>query len=198
MTTRATVRMDARLDSMTRAKLEELATRFRRSRAAVLREVMQWGLRRGPVARSERDDPHGPFQSLFFEVEAELHQQVGEAAKASGMGIAPWLRHLLREITMADFSPSWQAAAEGTPTPQTMPRVSQRSHDSRTYDQRFMLRLNRATGGKLQDLIERFRTSKAPVIRQLIAQARSEDFPHSWRMAVDEQRQRKTRPGHGA
>jgi hypothetical protein len=49
--------------------------------------------------------------------------------------------------------------------------------------------LNRATGSKLQDLIEYFRTSKAEVIRQLIAQARPEDFPPSWQMAVEEHRQ---------
>jgi hypothetical protein len=42
---RHSIRLDARLDAMTRAKLEDLANQFRPSRAAVLRHVMHKGPR---------------------------------------------------------------------------------------------------------------------------------------------------------
>jgi hypothetical protein len=50
--------MDARLDTMTRAKLEELAAQFRRSRAAVLRQVMHWALSRKPSGRVDKNEAH--------------------------------------------------------------------------------------------------------------------------------------------
>jgi len=40
------IRMDARLDSATRTKVDALAARFHRPRAAVLCHIMQWGLSR--------------------------------------------------------------------------------------------------------------------------------------------------------
>jgi predicted DNA-binding protein len=178
---RSTVRMDARLDAMMRAKLEDLAAAFHRSRAAVLREVMQWGLGRGPVRKPQRDDTHGPFRSLFFEVKADLHQQVGEAARAVGMDVAPWLRHLLREITVADFPASWRAG--DVPCRRTR---GGRSHDSRDYRKRFMVRLDAETRQRLERFSTYFDQSMAEVIRQLATQAKPEDFPLSWQMAVNE------------
>ena len=47
-----------------------------------------------------------------------------------------------------------------------------------------MLRLDDETSSKLETLTQAFRRSKAEVIRRLIAQARPEDFPPSWRLAV--------------
>jgi predicted transcriptional regulator len=180
--------MDARLDAMTRAKLDAFAEDFRRSRGAILREVMQWGLRRRQTGTIEQSNTQGPFQSLFLHVAPTLHMQVREVARSAGVGVAPWLRHMLREITVADFPRSWQVAAQGTGRTQASPRVSLRSHDSRDYDERFMLRLDRNTRVKLQQLTDHFGQSKAEVTRQLIAQAKPEDFPPSWQMAVHEDR----------
>ena len=76
----------------TRAKLEDLATASHRSRAAVLRQVMQWGLgQAGPIV------PRVPrrLTSFFFMVDAALHQQVREAAQLAGVDVAPWLRHMM-------------------------------------------------------------------------------------------------------
>jgi hypothetical protein len=39
--------MDARLDAVTRAKVDDLAQRFHQPRAAVLCHIMHWGLSRG-------------------------------------------------------------------------------------------------------------------------------------------------------
>jgi predicted transcriptional regulator len=65
-----------------------------------------------------------------------------------------------------------------------------RAHDLHTYGQRFMLQLDETTAQKLQFLVEQVGRSRAEIIRQLIAQATSEDFPQSWHLAVDEQHQR--------
>jgi RNA:NAD 2'-phosphotransferase (TPT1/KptA family) len=90
---------------------------------------------------------------------------------------APWLRHMVRQITITDFPASWQAAT---------PR--ERSHDSRTYTERFMLRLDESSQTKLQQLIKQFGASKADIIRQLIAQAKPEAFPKGWHMKALERR----------
>jgi hypothetical protein len=170
--------MDARLDAVTRAKLEELATTFHRSRAAVLREVMRWGLSPGPVGKSGRDDAHGPFHSLFFEGTDALHQQVGKAARRTGMDGAPWLRHLLRHITVEDFPASWgagDAPRRGT--------TGGRSHDWRVYGRRFMLRLDDQAWQKLEDLSAHFDQSIAEVIRSMAVHAQVGDCPRTWQMA---------------
>jgi hypothetical protein len=125
--------MDARLDSMTRAKVDDLATTFHRSRGAVLREVMQWGMPRQGMCEIVHGDMQGPTTHLFFVVDATLHQDVGKAARGAGMDVATWLRHMLRDITAADFPRSWQEAAQATTTTQASPRVSRRSQDSHTH-----------------------------------------------------------------
>jgi hypothetical protein len=81
--------MDAGLDTKTRAKLEDLATQFGRSRAAVLREVTRWGLRCEPLGLIDGTSP-SPVQHVFFIVDAELHQQGKDAAAAAGVNVAPW------------------------------------------------------------------------------------------------------------
>jgi hypothetical protein len=93
------------------------------------------------------------------------------------MKVALWFRHMVRQIAMTDFPASWQGG-----------RPEERSHDSRVYGKRFMLRLDSPSETKLQQLIKQFGASKAEMIRQLIAQATPEDFPMSSQMKVDERR----------
>jgi hypothetical protein len=114
-------------------------------------------------------------------VDPELLQEVQEAADAHGVTVAAWLRHAMRQMTHKGFPPNWHAeAARGG-------RL--RSHDSRYYGQRFMLRLDDETSTKLGTLMQTFDRSAAEIIRQLIAQAAPEDFPQSWHLAVAERRQ---------
>jgi hypothetical protein len=57
------IRMNARLDAMTRTKVDELARRFHQRRAAVVCYIMQWGLSQGQTGRlcqlSRYDDETG-------------------------------------------------------------------------------------------------------------------------------------------
>jgi endonuclease YncB( thermonuclease family) len=110
-------------------------------------------------------------------IEAGLHKQVEKAAAGAGLKTAPWLRHMVRQITIEDFPTSWRDA---TPP--------ERSHDSRIYTERFMLRLDEPSRIKLQNLVEHFGISKADIIRQLLAQAKPEDFPKSWHIRAAERR----------
>jgi predicted DNA-binding protein len=172
---RAAVRTDARLDAATRQKVDDLATRVDRPRAAVLCQIMEWGLSRAQPAHLDQGESPGPVRHLYVYVASDLHEHVEQAAAAAGVKTAPWLRHMVRQITITDFPASWQ---EATPR--------ERSHDSRTYGARFMLRLDEPSQTKLQQLIKQFGASKADIIRQLIAQAKLEDFPPSWQMKVQE------------
>jgi hypothetical protein len=113
--------------------------------------------------------------NLYLFVERELHARVEGAATAAGVKIAPLLRQMVRQITVTDFPAGWQEE-----------RSEERSHDSRTYTERFMLRLDETSQTKLQQLIKRFGASKAEIIRQLINQAEPEDFPPSWQMGAAE------------
>jgi hypothetical protein len=163
------MRRDARLDATTRAKVDDLATRFHQPRAAVLSQIMQWGLSRGQTATLDQGNAQGPVLHLYLYVDAALHEQVEKVATAAGMNIGPWLRSLVRQITIMDCPASWQAE-----------RSDERSHDSRTYGTRFMLRLDAIAPTKLQQLVKQFGASKAEIIRQLIMQATPEDYPPSW------------------
>jgi hypothetical protein len=53
------------------------------------------------------------------------------------------------------------------------------------------------TSPKLEGLTTTFHRSAAEVIRQLITQARPGNFPQSWQMAVDKQRQDETQSVEG-
>jgi hypothetical protein len=139
---RASIRIDARLDAMTRAKVDDLATRFHQPRAAVLSYIMHWGLRRGPIGTIDSGQLQGPVRHLYLYIASELHERVAKAATAAGVNITPWLRHMVREITISDFPASWQEV-----------RSEARSHDSHTYGKRFMLRLDAASQTKLQQLV---------------------------------------------
>ena len=110
-------------------------------------------------------------------LEPELLQQVQEAAAANGASVAALVRHAMREVTIEDFPESWRARV-----------IDGRSHDSQTYRQRFMLRLDETTAQKLQQLVAQFGRSRAAIIRQLVAQVKPEDFPQSWHLAVSERR----------
>jgi hypothetical protein len=180
---RVSIRTDARLDQTTRAKVDDLAQHFHTPRAAVLCHIMQWGLSRGETRTLDQGDTQGPVRHLYLYVDSELYERVQKAAAATGVNIAPWLRHMVRQVTLTDFPASWQ---EATPR--------ERSHDSRTYTERFMLRLDEPSQAKLEQLVTQLGASKADIIRHLIAQAPPEAFPKSWHMRAAERRVQQARP----
>jgi hypothetical protein len=51
-----------------------------------------------------------------------------------------------------------------------------------------MLRLDEVTSRKLATLTQTFHRSAAEVVRQLIVQAKPEDFPEGWHLALNERR----------
>jgi hypothetical protein len=61
---------------------------------------------------------------------------------------------MIRQVTPEDFSASWH---EG--------QADERSHDSRRYGKRFMLRLDDPTWEMLEALSTHFKTSGAEIIR---------------------------------
>jgi predicted transcriptional regulator len=170
------IRMDARLDQTTRQKVDELATRFHQPRATVLCHIMQWGLSHRQTATLEQIEK-GPVCHLYLSVESKLHERVQKAGTTAGLKIASWLRHMVRQITITDFPASWQ---EATPR--------ERSHDSRMYLKRFMLRLDEPSQTKLLHLVAQLHVSRAAIIRHLLAQAKPEDFPSSWQLKTAERR----------
>jgi hypothetical protein len=105
---------------------------------------------------------------------------VEAAATTAGGDISAWLRHAVQQVTPADFPASWQASSA------EQKRTPKRSHDSRQYGTRFMLRLDDASLDRLDEFTEFFLTSGADVIRQSIIQATPERFPQSWHLAVAE------------
>jgi predicted transcriptional regulator len=175
---RYSVRHQARLDAERHAKLEELAAAFHRKRSAILRYVMQWGLVHG---RAWTIDPSIPasVHLVHVLVEPAVMLQVEDAAAARGASVAGWLRHALRQVTIEDFPASWRTGEQ-----------SPRSHESGYYARKFGMRLDHETSRKLETLTEAFDRSAAEIIRQLIVQARLEDFPQSWHLAVGEQQQK--------
>jgi len=96
--------------------------------------------------------------------------------------VAAWVRQAMRQVTPADFPASWRAGD-----------IVGRSHKSSYYRNRLMLRLDGATQRKLETLMQTFHRPAAEIIRQLIAQARSEEFPENWHLAVADHRQRQGR-----
>jgi hypothetical protein len=168
---RTSIRMDAGLDATTRAKVDELAQRFHQPRPAVVCHNMQWGLSRGQAELLDSGGTEGPVRHLYLCVDTVLHAQVEQAVTAAGMNNAPWLRSMVRQMTIDDFPASWQAVTS-----------EERSHDSHTYGKRFMLRLDVPSETKLQYLISQFGASKAAIIRPFLVQAKPKDFPKSWQM----------------
>ena len=172
--------MEARLDQTTRQKVDDLAKHFHTPRAAVLCHIMHWGISREPTEPIEQGECQGVARHLSLYVPSDLHEQVEKTAIAAGVKAAPWLRHMVRQVSVTDFPASWQ---EATPR--------ERAHDSPTYTARFMLRLDKPSQTKLEQFIKEFDASKAAIIRHLLAQATPEDFPKSWQMGVSERRPRQ-------
>lgn len=179
---RQSIRMDARLDATTRAKVDKLAIHFHQPRAAVLCHIMEWGLSRDHTGSLNQDEARGPVYHLSLAVASSLYARVQKAAAAAGVKTAPWLRPMVRQISITNFPASWQEERSG-----------ERSHDSTDYDTCFMLRLDEASRAKLHDLVEHFHRSKAHIIRQLIVQATLDDFPNSWQMRAEERRAKQAR-----
>jgi hypothetical protein len=190
---RDTARLEVHLDQATQTKITRLVTTFRR-RSAVLRHLLPWGLGHGHGWAIDHRRPPGRAQRVFLRLEPEVRAQVEAVATTAGGDISAWLRHAVRQVNEVDFPASWQAASA------EQGRVPRRSHDSRQYGTRFMLRLDEASLGTLDALTEFFATSRADVIRQLIMRATPKMFPQSWHLAADERRQRHARqadPGLG-
>ena len=174
---RYSIHCQARLAAETSAKLEALTRTSHRKRAAILRSVMQWGLARTEgwtVDPSVPDRPH----LVHLLMDPELLQRVQDAADGHEVSVAAWLRHAMRQVTPEGVPPSWRVA-----------ETAVRSHDSGHYGRRFMLRLDDKTSSKLEELTQTFQRSAAEVIRQLIVQAKPEEFPPNWQLAVGEHRQ---------
>ena len=174
---RYSVRHQTRLDAETHAKPEELARTFHRKHSAILCFVMQWGLHHSEGWTIDQS-PVVAVPPVPVLLEPELLQQVQEAAAAYGVSMAAWLRETMRRVTTGDFPASWRTGERAG-----------RSHDSGYYDRKFGLRLDEVTSGRLEALTQTFNRPAADVIRQLIMQARPEDFPQSWHLARDERRQ---------
>lgn len=100
---RSSIRTDARLDSATRQKVDNLSQHFGRPRAAVLCHIMEWSLGREQTGPLDQGEAQGPVRHLYLYVASALHERVEKAAIATGMNIAPWLRHMVRQITITDF-----------------------------------------------------------------------------------------------
>jgi predicted transcriptional regulator len=176
------VRFNARLDPTTRQKVDDLAWRFHQPRAAVLISIMQWGLDCGPTDTIDHGISQGSLRQLSLYVPFDLYARVQQAATAAGVQTSPWLRHMVRQISITDFPASWQ---------EEPPR--ERSHDSRHYGKRFMMRLDPQTWETLEELSKRFEKSAAEIIRQLVAQATPDDFPQTWQTADGRRRPRPRR-----
>jgi predicted transcriptional regulator len=170
---RYTARLKVHLDQATQTKITRSVTALRRSRSAVLRQVLEWGLRHGQGWKIDRSRPPGRAQRTSLRLEPERRERVEEVATTTGGDISAWLRHAVHLVTAADFPASWQTASA------EQGRAPKRERDSRTYHERFMLRLDDASRGKLDEFTRFFVTSRADVIRQLITQATPETFPQS-------------------
>lgn len=122
-----------------------------------------------------------PITLFFVMVDAAPHQQVKAAAKAAGVDVASWLRSMMRQIRPSDFPKGWRMRTREPRKP-----ASQRSHDSRQYWKRFMLRLDDHASERFEALATCFDAPHAEVIRQLIVHATLDAFPPSWHVAVHE------------
>ena len=71
---RCSIRTDARLDAMTRAKVDDLATHFHQPRAAVRSYIMERGLGREQTRPLDQGDAQGPVRHLYLYVQSDLHE----------------------------------------------------------------------------------------------------------------------------
>jgi predicted transcriptional regulator len=184
---RYTTRLEVHLDQATQTKITRFVTAFRHRQSAVLRHALEWGLTHGQGWTIDHHRPSGRAQRVFPRLESELRERVEEVATTAGGDISAWLRHVVDLVTVADFPASWQA------TSAEQGRVPQRSHDSRQYGTRFMLRLDETSTRQLDEHAQHFDRSAADIIRRLIAQAKPEHFLKSWHMAAAERPARRAR-----
>jgi hypothetical protein len=70
----SSIRMDARLDSMTWEKVDDLARHFGRPRAAVLCHIMHWGLSQEQTGPLDQGDAQGPVCHLYLYVPSDLYK----------------------------------------------------------------------------------------------------------------------------
>jgi predicted HicB family RNase H-like nuclease len=151
----------------------------------VLRETIDWGLRHGGGWRVDRRRVAAPAAAIVVRLEPEVRKQVHAAARAAGGEASAWVCHALAQVTLAELLAHGQ-----------MGRARPRAHDSRHYDRRYMLRLDDQTREKLAGLARHFGTSIAEVVRQLVAQAKAEEFPARWQSRA--RTLQRARPGSGA
>ena len=82
----ASIRMDARLDAMRRAKVDDLAKHFHQPRAAVVSHIMHWGLSHTQTETRDGGVSEGPVRHLSLVVDTALPAQVEQAVTAAGSG----------------------------------------------------------------------------------------------------------------
>jgi macrodomain Ter protein organizer (MatP/YcbG family) len=159
---RYTVRLNTTLDPASDARLMAFIEAFRRPRGQVLRQVLEWSVQQGWTGLVSHDRASGTPHPVSALVTPALAAQVHRSIDAAGVSLARWLRHALHQITLADFPARWQDVDAQRPL---------RSHDSRQYARRLMVRFDEVTWQRLQSLARQADCSAAEVIRALIAQA---------------------------
>jgi hypothetical protein len=179
---RYSARHQARLDAETHAKLEELRCAFLRKRVPIVRYIMQWALRHSDGWTIDRSTV-AAVSPVPVLLEPDLLQQVQAATAAYGVSVAARLREAMRRIAADDFPASWRLGESAV-----------RLHESGYFHQKFGMRLDEVTSRKLEAFTQTFHRPAADVIRQLIAQAKPEDFPPSWHLVAAERQRRGVQP----
>jgi hypothetical protein len=163
-----TVRLATTLDPASHARLVGLIETFRRPRGQVLRQVLEWSVQQGQTGPVGHHRASGKPRTVSALVTPELAAQVHTIVDSAGVSVARWLRHALHQISPADFPASWQAVDPQRPL---------RSHDSRQYARRLMVRFDETTCQRLQTLAQQADCSAAAMIRYLIMQGTPDDVP---------------------
>jgi hypothetical protein len=163
-----TVLLATSLDPVTHAKVTALATAVQWPRPRLLRYVLQWGLvhaQRWPLTQAR---PPSPAQNLSVRVTEALRQQVYDAATALRVPVSTWLRHVVQHITPDDLLASGHPEAAAEEAWEDRTRRGLRSRESRRYARRFMIRVDEATGRKLDGFMQTFERPAAEILRYFI------------------------------
>jgi hypothetical protein len=94
-----------------------------------------------------------------------------EAAKAMGIPVSRWLRHVVQHVTPEDFPASWQLDVSPEESWEDFTRVRPSSHHSPNYTRRFLIRMDQESGWKLDTMMQEFGQSAAEIIRHLLTRA---------------------------
>jgi hypothetical protein len=129
--------------------------------------------------------PPSPAQNLSVRVTAGLRQQVYDEARTSGVPVSTWLRQVVQHITPDDFPASGPPEITSEDEEEDRTRRRPRSHESRRYTRRFMIRVDEATGRKLALFMQTFERPAAEIIRHLISQATHAHFPKNWQREME-------------